>query len=272
LQLLTPTIRKDWSELWFSWNPDKETDAVDVLFEKNAPKDSMLIHVNYLDNPFCPQVLIDEAANDREYDYELYCHKWLGGYNTKSEAMIFKGYWEVLEYDIDYTFGYPIQGMDFGFSQDPTAAVRLYIKNDDLYISHEYGRTHLDINDTAKEFKKNIANFDKYPLYADSARPESISYLKKHGLPKIEGVKKWPGSVEDGIAHMKSFNMIYIHPRCVKTAQEFKNYCYKIDKNTGEITDSIIDKHNHFIDAGRYALNKRIIKGRPINYKSIVNS
>jgi len=91
-------------------------------------------------------------------------------------------------------------------------------------------------------------------IRADSARPESISYLRRNGLPRIEGVKKWAGSVEDGIEFLKSFERIIIHPDCEETAREFRHYSYKVDKNSGDIQPVIVDDFNHYIDAIRYAL------------------
>jgi phage terminase large subunit len=89
---------------------------------------------------------------------------------------------------------------------------------------------------------------------ADSARPETISYLKRHGLPRVEGVKKWPGSVEDGIAHLRSYEAIVVHPRCKETIQETRLYSYKVDKLSGDVLPEIVDASNHTIDAIRYSL------------------
>ena len=99
-------------------------------------------------------------------------------------------------------------------------------------------------------------------MRADSARPESISYLRRHGLPRIVAVEKGKGSVEDGIEHIKSYRKVVIHIRCKQTADEFRLYSYKVDKNTGDILPDIIDAHNHYIDSIRYALRPLMSKGR----------
>ena len=67
-------------------------------------------------------------------------------------------------------------------------------------------------------------------------------------------MKKWPGSVEDGIAHMKSYDKIVIHPDCPETAREFRLYSYKVDRLSGDVLTTIMDANNHFIDSGRYAI------------------
>ena len=95
----------------------------------------------------------------------------------------------------------------------------------------------------------------KCPIVADSARPETISYLRKQGWT-IHGAKKGKGSVEDGIQFIRSFRGVVVHSRCKHTADEFKLYSYKTDKLTGDVLPILEDKNNHVIDAVRYALEK----------------
>ena len=103
---------------------------------------------------------------------------------------------------------------------------------------------------------------------ADSARPESISYLKRQDprkerpyIPLIESVKKWPGSVEDGIEFIKSHKEVVIHTRCREMQKEARLYSFKTDKRTGDILPQIEDANNHYWDAVRYALGG-LIKGK----------
>lgn len=92
----------------------------------------------------------------------------------------------------------------------------------------------------------------KWPMTADSARPETISYMKRRGF-RIAPSVKGQGSVEDGIEFLKSFDIV-VHPRCVHTVDELATYAYKVDKKTGEILPVLEDKKNHVIDALRYSL------------------
>ena len=78
--------------------------------------------------------------------------------------------------------------------------------------------------------------------------------MRRQGF-NIEAAEKWPGSVEDGVAHMKGFKRIVVHERCVHLAQEFRLYAYKVDKVSGDILPIIVDKWNHGIDAVRYGLD-----------------
>jgi phage terminase large subunit len=256
VELLVPTIRKDGSEIWFCWNPDKPTDAVEQLFDETPG--AIKVHVNYNNNPWCPQKMIALAQRQRKLDYERYEHIWLGGFNTKSDAQIFKGRWRVDEFEPQAHWNGPYQGLDFGFASDPTAAVRCWEQGDTLYIEHEAGSTGLDLDKTADFIARSIPDYDKYATRADSARPESISYLKRHGLPRIEAVNKWPGSVVDGIEHIKTYNEIVIHERCKQMQEEARLYSYKIDKRSGDILPDIQDKENHYWDAVRYALSPMI--------------
>lgn len=259
LKLLRPTIRAEGSEIWFSWNPDQPTDPVDAFF-KSHPKNSICVHVNLPDNPFAPQTLKDEMAQDRITMLpEDFSHVWEGNYNTKSEALIFRKKYEVQEFKPKEDWS-PLYGLDFGFSQDPTTANEIFVSDDYLYIHREANKVGLELDDTSEFIINRIPKINDYIIRADSARPESISYLRRKGLPLIKGVKKWSGSVEDGIEHMKTYKKIIIHPRCKQTIKEFGLYSYKLDKRSGDILPKIEDKYNHHIDAIRYGLEPFIKK------------
>lgn len=271
--LLLPTIRKDGSEIWFSWNPDQPTDAVEELFRgtENDPN-FILVTVNYVDNPFCPEKSKIQAEQQKKRDFEVFEHIWMGGYNTKSEAQIFGGYCRVDEFEPQEDWHGPYQGLDFGFSTDPTAPVRCWISANmrTLYIEYDGhdddgGDLRLDLDKTTDYICEKIPEFEKYNCRADNARPESISYLKKHGLPKIEACTKWKGSVEDGIEYLKTFDEIVIHMRCQSMQDEARLYKYKVDKASGDVLPDIVDKNNHRWDAVRYALGPLIKPGKQAN-------
>ena len=270
LELLRPTIRNENSEIWFSWNPDQPDDPVDSFLR---PKDGIIpnaivIEVNYDDNPFLPNTLREEMEFDKKYNADSFGHVWRGEYNTKADAQIFKGKWIVDEFEPQADWGSPYYGLDFGFASDPTAGVKCWTYDQCLWIEYEAGRVGLELDDTADYLERNIPDICSHVIRADCARPESISYLKrpdpekkrKH-LPKIEGVKKWAGSVEDGIAFIKSFKKIIIHVRCAEMQKEARLYSFKTDKRTGDILPDIEDSNNHYWDAVRYALGG-LIKGK----------
>jgi phage terminase, large subunit, PBSX family len=265
IELLLPTIRKPGSEIWFSWNPYLDTDPVETMINWNKDDDSVCVHVNYLDNPFIDDILIKEAERHKRNKPDSFDHVWLGQYATKSDSQIFKDKYEIRDFEIDKSFGIPLFGIDFGFANDATTGVKVYIKNDILYIYEEAYKVGLELDDTAMYLKSKISEIDKYPIEADCARPESISYLKRNGLPFIRGVKKWKGSVIDGIEFIKSFDKIVIHSRCENTISEFRLYSYKVDKRTDNILPDVEDANNHIIDAIRYALEP-VMKKSNLDY------
>lgn len=273
LRLLRPTIRAPGSQLWFSWNPNQPTDAVDELFGKLADSDPegkkhTLVHVNYYDNPFLPDTLLEEMRQDAANDPDGFDHTWLGDYDTRSDAIIFQGKTKVCTFMPDQTWSGPYHGVDFGFAQDPTAAVQCWIREDakgkDLLIARESGGVGIELDDTAAMLVRDIPGIEDYEVPADSARPECISYLQRHGLPFMHGVNKWTGSVKDGIDYLRTFRCIYIHEDCREMQSEARRYKYKVDKKTEQILPVPVDAHNHYWDAVRYALNALIqsSKGR----------
>jgi len=252
---LEPTIRAPLSEVWVVWNPKKKNSPVDKRFRQSVPPRSVIAKLNYTDNPWFPDVLEEQRLNARRtMDDAMYRHIWEGDYLESTDAQIFHNKYSIEEFEPIKTWGSPYYGLDFGFSQDPTAAVKAWIFERVLYIEFEAGKVGLELDDTAQYLIKKMPDIARFKIRSDCARPESISYLSRHGLPKIEGVKKGKGSVEDGIAHIKSFDKVVIHPRCKETIQEFRNYSYKIDRLSGDILTDIVDANNHYIDALRYAL------------------
>lgn len=271
--LLIPTVRKDGSEIWAEWNPDQETDPVDQLFRSpaGAPPGSIIRRVNWDKNPFFPDVLKRELDWDKSRDPDKYAHVWMGEYQKHSEARVFKN-WTVDEFDSPESGTYR-QGADWGFSVDPSVLVRCRIDGKRLYIDHEAYMVGCEIDNLANLFDR-VPDFRKWFITADSARPETIDYLQRHGVPKINAAVKGPRSVEEGIAFLQTFDIV-VHPRCKHVIDELTMYRYKMDELTGKILPILEDKDNHCIDALRYACEgARLAQkpkewGKPIKYPKI---
>ena len=254
-EVLEPTIRAPKSEIWVIWNPKQENSATDRRFRKSVPPRSCIVEMNYGDNPFFPPELEELRRHQQKtLDPARYAWIWEGAYYELSDAQVFKGKYEVAEFVPSENWNGPYFGLDFGFAQDPTAGVQCWIHGDRLYIEREAGGTGIELDDTAAVLQAAMPEIAAHAVRADSARPESISYLKRHGLPRIAGALKGKGSVEDGIGFIRSFDKVVIHPRCVNTAREFRLYSYKTDRLSGDILPLPLDEHNHWIDALRYAL------------------
>lgn len=253
LKLLRPTIRKPDSELWFSWNPRFPTDPVDELLRgASPPPDSILIKTSFNDNPFLPDVLRKEMEYDRGRDPELYDHVWLGGYEQHSEARVFKN-WKIEEF-IDPPDSIFYYGADWGFSIDPSTCVRLRLDGRKLYISYEAYRIGVEIDHLSQLFDQ-VPGSREWDITADSARPETISYMQRNGFPRMEAARKGPNSVKEGVIFLQGYDII-VHPRCVHTIDELTHYSYVVDKKSGMVTPVLADKKNHIIDPLRYATEK----------------
>jgi phage terminase large subunit len=258
LTLLRPTIRKEFeyngklrpSELWFSWNPDLPTDPVDAFFRgESPPPDSVIIEANYFDNPWFPDVLRMEMEYDKRRDPDKYAHVWLGQYRKNTEARVFKN-WRIEEFEAPDGSIFR-QGADWGFAVDPSVLIRARIEGKNLYIDYEAYAVGREI-DFLPDLFDSVPDARKWPITADSARPETISYMQRHGFPKIQPAIKGPKSIEEGIEFLLSYDII-VHPRCTHTIDELTLYSYKIDPLTQEVLPILEDKHNHVIDALRYA-------------------
>jgi phage terminase large subunit len=250
LELLRPTIREEGSEILFTWNPESPDDPVDKLLRgDNPPPDAIVLQVNYEDNPWFPDVLRDEMEYDRKRDPGKWAHVWLGQYQQNTEARVFKN-WRIDEFEAppDAVHRY---GADWGFAVDPTVLVRCHIIGRTLYIDYEAYRIGCEIMDTPSLFM-SVPESERWPIVADSSRPETISHMRRNGFPKIVGAVKGPRSVEDGIEWLKSFDIV-VHPRCTHTIDELNAYSYKIDPLTSQVLPILDDRDNHVIDALRYA-------------------
>lgn len=265
LALEATVFRQPKSEMWNLWNPRLEGSPVDNRFRKHPPGNAITAEVNHYDNPFFPAGLDTLRRREQErLDPATYHHVWEGGYLVNSDAQVLAGKWRVAEFEPADSWDGPYQGGDFGYAQDPTAAVRCYIHGDTLYVSHEAGGRAIELDAIGAKVKDAIPGFDSYVSRWDSASPGSISILTRSGVPRAEGAPKWQGSVDDGIRYLRSFREIVIHPRCKATINEARLYSYKVDRLTGDVLPILVDANNHYIDALRYAVSP-MIKGSRYN-------
>ncbi|MEY0153955.1 PBSX family phage terminase large subunit [Providencia rettgeri] len=259
---LAPTVREAGSEIWVTWNPEKDGSATDKRFRKEPPDNAIVVEMNYDDNPWFPSVLEEERLNDQaRLDAATYAWIWEGAYLENSDKQVLANKYVVQSFpdDLWKQADRLLFGADFGFAKDPNTLIRMFILNDCLYIEREAYGVGVEL-DHMPAFYDEIPEARKWPIKADSARPETISYLKRQGF-NISAAKKWQGSVEDGITYLRGFKQIIIHPKCKETAKEARLYSYKTDRITGEVLPVIEDAYNHCWDAVRYGLDG-YIKGR----------
>lgn len=253
-EVLVPTIREEGSEIWVTFNPHQDSDPIYQLFVEKPRPNSYIERVNWDRNPHFPTVLDEERRLMAATDPDLYAHIWEGECIKNSEAQVLFGKWVVDEFTPGSDWDGPYHGGDWGFGTDPSAAVRLWVHGRKLYVEYESYAYRLELDDTAKRWRQDIPGIEGYVVRADSSRPDSISHVRRHGIPQLQGAKKGPNSVAEGIAHLRSYEKIIVHPRCKNFAQECRLYSHKVDRLTGDVLPDIIDKYNHLIDSARYAL------------------
>jgi len=278
---LIPTIRYNGSEIWVTFNPRDIGDATYRYFVAEPRPDSIVAKVNYYDNPFFRETaLVAEMEYCKQHDYEKYKHVWLGEPKAQSDAVVFKN-WKIEAFDdapIDLIYQKRrFFGADFGWN-DPNAALRMYIIENRLYISHEAYKNHILLDEFARLMEDSLPDVKnpRFPLFADSSRPDLINELyRKHGFKNIASVKKTTKTddpldkmkdrnyVKAGIDFLKSFEII-VHPRCTNTIEELRNYKWKSELDaSGEnliILDELEAGFDHCIDCARYGLSPLFLK------------
>ena len=268
LDILIPTIRKPNSQIYFTWNPKYKTDPIDSMFgTDDLPPKTSFMRVNWDQNPWFPDVLRAEMEYDRNRDPDKYKHVWLGGYVSNSESRVFRN-WKVEEFEAPEDATHRL-GADWGFATDPTVLIRCHVVGRTIYVDYEAYQVGCEIMDTPSLFL-TVPESEKWPIIADSARPETISHMKKNGFPKIMSAVKGPKSVEEGVEWLKSHDIV-VHPRCVHTIDELTCYSYKTDPLTGQILPVLADRDNHLIDALRYACeaSRRAAPQTPIDFQPL---
>lgn len=261
LELLTPTFRRAGSELSFAWNPNNEKDPIEVFFNDNeGDPDFACVEVNYWDNPWFPDDLRKDMERDKRRDPDKYAHVWCGKYERHSESRVFKNWRIGTEEDFDIAYkavGESIRfyfGSDWGYSIDPTVLVRCFIIGRTLYVDYEAYRIGCEIDRCGELFEK-VPLAHKWPITADNARPETISYMNRHGWGNIKPCIKGANSVQEGIEFLQSYDIV-VHPRCKHTIDELSFYSWKTDPKTDEVIPILSDKKNHVIDSLRYAVER----------------
>ncbi|MDR2503839.1 MAG: PBSX family phage terminase large subunit [Deltaproteobacteria bacterium] len=256
LDILIPTIRKAGSEIWFSFNPEEDSDPVWTRFALNPPPGALVVKVGWADNPWFPAVLNEERLYMLENDPDAYDHVWEGNCRKIGDAVIFKGKYSIEEFETPPGARFYF-GADWGFGADPTTLIRCFEQDRVLFVDQESYAVGLDLDRIAETWKRDIPGCDKWPIYADASQPQTVRHVRGFGF-RVDAAKKWPGSVEDGITFLRGYKQIKVHKRCTHTADEMRKYSYKTDSLTREVFPVALDKHNHCIDAIRYGLNKKI--------------
>lgn len=207
----------------------------------------------YLDNPFLEQTVIDEIESLREKNQSLWQVYGLGQ-QAVIEGLVFKhfGICETIPPHVRHRF----IGMDFGFTNDPTAICEVALDGDSLYIDEIAYRTQMLSSDIITTLREAAP---KMRIISESADPRLIQEIYRAGID-IHPVKKFPGSIEAGLSKMQEYRII-ITKRSTNVAKELRNYTYRQDKD-GRWLNVAIDCYNHAIDAVRYVVMEQFMAGQ----------
>jgi len=248
LEILTPTVRKPGSKIIYTYNRLLEDDPVHTrLVIEGRPK-TLIINENYdiaIKYDMIPQEILDEIADDKLKRPGLYKHKWMGE-PSNLERKIYRD-WQLLD-EVPHEARLERRGVDFGYSNDPTAIVDIYSYNGGFILDevcYQKGLSNKQIADILS-VRENILTI------ADSAEPKSIDEIKSYGIlimPSIKG----QGSVNKGIQFVQG-QKISITKSSINTRKEYNGYLWKEDRE-GRVVNIPEDINNHSMDAIRYALD-----------------
>jgi len=248
LEVLTPTVRKDGSQIVYTYNRLLEEDPVHKRLVMEGRPNTLIINVNYdiaLKYGMMPEVIRLEMEDDREKRPALYKHKWLGEpYNQ--ERKIYRD-WNFID-EIPHEARLERYGMDFGYSNDPTAIVAIYRYDGGFIldeITYQKGLSNKQIADI-------FNNQPKCLVIADSAEPKSIDEIMSYGI-NILGSKKGQGSVLQGIQFVQD-QRISVTNRSINIKREYNNFLWKVDKD-GKIINEPEHTFKHGMDGVSYGLN-----------------
>ena len=244
-----PILKNHWifkeffSGLW--------TDTENHVFNNKVS----ILKSTYKDNIFLDQDDIDRLEDETDtYYYDVYT---LGNWGVLGD-LIFRN-WRIEDVlgneELVKTFDRFKHGLDFGFTNDPTAYNKLYYHRalKRLYVLQEVNGRNLTNDKIVDEIRPFV---DGDQVVCDSAEPKSIAEINALGLSAV-GARKGKDSIIHGIQWLQKLEVI-IDRRCQKTINDFQLYQWKKDKD-GEVTNTPIDKNNHHPDAIRYAMEDEML-------------
>jgi len=238
-------------QMFFSFNPVSKANWVYRRWFKDGAvvgADTVIHKTTYKDNRFLPPEYIEtieKMAHTNPTYYRIYA---LGEF-ASLDKLVFNN-WRTGRIEDTHDWNL-LCGLDFGFTNDPTAFVVSFQKDNTLFISREYVKTGL-LNDQIATVIKELG-FSKSTIIGDSAEVKSIEELRRAGLYRIYPATKGQGSILQGIQKLQQYDII-VDPRCEHMITELQNYAWKKDKASGEYINEPIDEFNHCIDALRYSL------------------
>ena len=237
-----PWTSSHWLKERFFDHPDEETLAMTTTYKINE----------WIDENYVKMLERLKDRNPRRYRVSA-----LGDWGATGNQ-IYENY-KVIPFDPKTVPGYWIFGLDFGYSNDPSAFFvgKVDVKEKMLYVVDEMYEAGLWNDQLAKRLFE--MGYAKNTIYADCSAPKDIAELSsKYGIRSLIPCRKGKDSVMNGIGFIQQFTIV-IHPRCKNFFFEIENYVYKKNKLTHEPKNEPEDSHNHLMDAMRYAMEPLIL-------------
>lgn len=240
-------------------NPISEQHWIKRVFFDDPIQGTFTLHTTYVDNSFIDddyRMVMENKKKTNPRYYNIYA---LGNWGT-AEGLVFNNASQRLIREDEIKGLECVQGLDFGYTNDPTAFHQSYVdlKNKRIYVYdgfYQTGMQNAEIADAIKAMKAH-----KHKTTADSAEPKSIDYIKAKGV-RIEGAMKGRDSVNAGIDFLLEFEII-VNAHLLEFMTEFNNYAWATDKD-GKATNKPCDDFNHFIDSLRYSVESMI---KPVQF------
>ena len=237
-------------QIFVSFNPvSKQNFVYQKWFANGTPANTFILHTTYKDNKFLPKEYIEALLEKQKSNPTYYKIYALGEFCTLDKLVYYN--WKVEDFDHTQIKGKLLVGLDFGYTNDPTALVASVMTDKKIYIFKEW----VDTNKTNPQIAQVIKSLglQKSTIICDSAEPKSIQELRQNGVYAARESTKGPDSIIHGIQRLWEYEII-VHPSCTETITEFENYSWQKDKKTGEYINKPIDMFNHCMDALRYSL------------------
>ncbi len=255
--------RTENQQIIMAFNPISKNHWLYDFCEVNPPSSFLYTHSTYKDNPFLNEEYVKELEEMKLRNPARYKVYGLGEWGVNVDGLIFSN-WRVEDFDNSTLNGELLVGLDFGFINDISAIVASIICEEEkrIYIFKTYGARGKTNSELAAIIKD--LGFSKSVIIADSAEPKSIEEIKREGIARIRNSTKGKDSIIHGIQKLQNYEII-VHPSCGGLIEEFENYTWEKDKNTGLFTNKPIDSFNHYIDALRYSLQCVTQKLKTIN-------
>lgn len=247
IEILTPTVRSENSKIIYTYNRLLEDDPVHTRLVVDGRPNTLVINVNYdiaIKYGMMPEVVLKEIEDDKVRRPALYRHKWLGEPNNLDQK-IYKD-WRIID-EVPHEARLERYGLDFGYTNDPTALIALYYHNGGYIVDEIVFQKGL----SNKQIADLLMNLNRALVIADSAEPKSIDELKAYGV-NVLGCPKGPGSVSQRIQAVQN-QAISVTKRSVNVIKEYRNYMWLTDRE-GRIINEPDHAWSHSMDAVSYAL------------------